>query len=395
MVIKRPHTSRLVSLSAAEVGAGVKTLVDVVNVDVVDRPWGDHVRCLSYKEGLEAPGFRQKGILYIVERVRDEDLVRIYTLHRERSTIPDVCSNMATESTSSTSPRLFQFRNIGRRRSPSSPTFEEAAPPNPNASQRFRSASLAQHQQASPSLSLAASQPQPGMYPPSPSSPTGGMNPFSSSAPPTAPTTTTTNPSRTLAYMLRRSSNRQGQQQSQQRALAATTGTGMGTGGPTASTTQGHNYPNTTTNNEAPAPPNPNPALNATMPPSSNAVNANGHPTANQSGPVGSGQQHGVQLQNPRPLPGTVHRIRLVPHLESSRSLPFEPIIRDAIENGPALRVGRFTDRQTAMASAPNAPNALKIAFRSKVVSRGHAEIWVESGGKVCLRAFNNGTCPH
>lgn len=69
--------------------------------------------------------------------------------------------------------------------------------------------------------------------------------------------------------------------------------------------------------------------------------------------------------------------------MESLRSLPFEPIIRDAVEGSPPLRVGRFTDRQTAMASAPNAPNALKIAFRSKVVSRGHAEIWVEAGGKV------------
>ncbi|KAF9504722.1 hypothetical protein BS47DRAFT_1354824 [Hydnum rufescens UP504] len=84
--------------------------------------------------------------------------------------------------------------------------------------------------------------------------------------------------------------------------------------------------------------------------------------------------------------PPQTHRIRLVPHLESTRSLPFEPIIRDAIENGPILRVGRFTDRQTAVASAPNAPNALKIAFRSKVVSRGHAEIWVETGGKFFLK---------
>ncbi|KAF8324930.1 SMAD/FHA domain-containing protein, partial [Cantharellus anzutake] len=81
------------------------------------------------------------------------------------------------------------------------------------------------------------------------------------------------------------------------------------------------------------------------------------------------------------------HRIRLVPHLESTRSLPFEPIIRDAIENGPVIRVGRFTDRQTnGNNSAPNAPNALKIAFRSKVVSRGHAEIWVEEGGKFFIR---------
>lgn len=81
--------------------------------------------------------------------------------------------------------------------------------------------------------------------------------------------------------------------------------------------------------------------------------------------------------------PGQAHRIRLVPHLESTRSLPFEPIIRDPIENGSVLKVGRFTDRQVPAASSANAHNSLKIAFKSKVVSRGHAELWVESGGKV------------
>lgn len=308
---------------------------------------------------------------------------------------------MATETTS-TSPRLFQFRHIGRRRSPSNPTFGETAPLDPNAPQRhppLRSASFAQQQQPSaPPLSLAAVQPS-GLHTPSPSSPISGINLFSSSGSPA--TTTSTNHSR-LAHMLRRSSNRpvreQQQQLQQQRSSPSAIAMGMGvlsTGGPiaTATATQGHNYPNTTTNNEAPAP---NPALNATMSPSSNALYPTAQQTSNQPPPVGSGQhqagQGGVQVQthqNSRPLPGTVHRIRLVPHLESSRSLPFEPIVRDAIENGPALRVGRFTDRQTAIATAPNAPNALKIAFRSKVVSRGHAEIWVESGGKVCLGSWD------
>lgn len=86
--------------------------------------------------------------------------------------------------------------------------------------------------------------------------------------------------------------------------------------------------------------------------------------------------------------PGQAHRIRLVPHLESTRSLPFEPIIRDPIEGGSVLKVGRFTDRQVPAASSANASNSLKIAFKSKVVSRGHAELWVEAGGKVCLLLF-------
>ncbi|KAJ7136328.1 hypothetical protein C8R43DRAFT_1020486 [Mycena crocata] len=42
---------------------------------------------------------------------------------------------------------------------------------------------------------------------------------------------------------------------------------------------------------------------------------------------------------------GATHRIRLVPHLDSRRSLRFDPIARDLKEAEPALRIGRFTDR--------------------------------------------------
>ncbi|MCO5556064.1 hypothetical protein L7F22_009608 [Adiantum nelumboides] len=131
------------------------------------------------------------------------------------------------------------------------------------------------------------------------------------------------------------------------------------------------------------------------------------------------------------------HRVRLVPHLEATRSLHFEPIERDLIEGAMAVKIGRFTDRGqgaqgnanestgasvangstvglssiTASASAVgstanstiNTPGARggaipsatggagrvdtgRIAFKSKVVSRGHAEIWSESGGKVFIR---------
>ncbi|KAJ7241572.1 hypothetical protein C8J57DRAFT_1526721 [Mycena rebaudengoi] len=54
------------------------------------------------------------------------------------------------------------------------------------------------------------------------------------------------------------------------------------------------------------------------------------------------------------------HRLRLVPHLDSRRSLRFDPIAR-------------------AQAHAED----WAIAFKSKVVSRAHAEVWVEgaSGG--------------
>jgi hypothetical protein len=64
-------------------------------------------------------------------------------------------------------------------------------------------------------------------------------------------------------------------------------------------------------------------------------------------------------------------RIRLVPNVGlSSRSFVFEVIDRE-LEPGVTYRIGRFSDR-----------NALadRLSFKSKVVSRGHSEIWTEQG---------------
>ncbi|KAJ7750839.1 hypothetical protein B0H16DRAFT_846524 [Mycena metata] len=79
---------------------------------------------------------------------------------------------------------------------------------------------------------------------------------------------------------------------------------------------------------------------------------------------------------------GQTHRIRLVPHLDSRRSLRFDPISRDLrpVPLDPALRIGRFTDRSGLGLAAVNALNGSKIAFKSKVVSRAHAEVWCEEG---------------
>ncbi|KAI7878948.1 SMAD/FHA domain-containing protein [Lichtheimia hyalospora FSU 10163] len=83
--------------------------------------------------------------------------------------------------------------------------------------------------------------------------------------------------------------------------------------------------------------------------------------------------------ENTIPLNDTAHsntttppppHIRIVPHLESSRSLVFGVIERDVRENN-VIKIGRFTDRFLT-------PN--RITFRSKVVSRGHAELWNEDG---------------
>jgi pSer/pThr/pTyr-binding forkhead associated (FHA) protein len=85
-------------------------------------------------------------------------------------------------------------------------------------------------------------------------------------------------------------------------------------------------------------------------------------------------------------LTGVSHRIRLVPHLDSRRSLRFDPITRDVAEGDTALRIGRFTERSGVGITQANAINSNKLAFKSKVVSRAHAEVWSEPGGKFFIR---------
>ncbi|KAI8138894.1 SMAD/FHA domain-containing protein [Fennellomyces sp. T-0311] len=70
-----------------------------------------------------------------------------------------------------------------------------------------------------------------------------------------------------------------------------------------------------------------------------------------------------------------IPHIRIVPHLDSPRSLVFNVIERE-VRDDTVLKIGRFTERFLS-------PN--RITFRSKVVSRGHAEIWTE-GGKFYIR---------
>ncbi|KAF9404599.1 hypothetical protein BGZ94_004059 [Podila epigama] len=65
-----------------------------------------------------------------------------------------------------------------------------------------------------------------------------------------------------------------------------------------------------------------------------------------------------------------VPHIRIVPHLDAPRSLHFDVVDKDVPE-GFVLKIGRFTDKQTL-------PN--RVTFKSKVVSRGHAEIYSDQG---------------
>ncbi|GJJ71263.1 E3 ubiquitin-protein ligase DMA1/2 [Entomortierella parvispora] len=70
------------------------------------------------------------------------------------------------------------------------------------------------------------------------------------------------------------------------------------------------------------------------------------------------------------PAAPPVPHIRIVPHLDAPRSLHFEVVDKD-VPQGFVLKIGRFTDKQ----ALPN-----RVTFKSKVVSRGHAEIYTDQG---------------
>ncbi|KAG6818768.1 hypothetical protein H0H93_001980, partial [Arthromyces matolae] len=80
------------------------------------------------------------------------------------------------------------------------------------------------------------------------------------------------------------------------------------------------------------------------------------------------------------------HRIRLVPHIDSRRNLRFDPITRDLTPSTTPLRIGRFTDRSGLGLASINSLSSNRLAFKSKVVSRAHAEIYVESGGRFFIK---------
>ncbi|KIK34007.1 hypothetical protein CY34DRAFT_52490, partial [Suillus luteus UH-Slu-Lm8-n1] len=70
-------------------------------------------------------------------------------------------------------------------------------------------------------------------------------------------------------------------------------------------------------------------------------------------------------------VPPLTHHICLVPYIDSNHTFHFEPIYRDLRDGDTPLRIGRYTDRSTS---------TTKIGFKSKVLSRIHAEIWSENG---------------
>lgn len=97
------------------------------------------------------------------------------------------------------------------------------------------------------------------------------------------------------------------------------------------------------------------------------------------SRPVTAGSESGAN---------DTHSFRLVPHLESNRSLHFDPVDRKVLPF-IVVSIGRFTDRTSP--PPPPIPNTspsdpARVAFKSKVVSRGHAEIWCDETGKFLIR---------
>lgn len=77
---------------------------------------------------------------------------------------------------------------------------------------------------------------------------------------------------------------------------------------------------------------------------------------------------------------GAQVHVRIVPNIENpSRSLIFD-IVDRVLSVGSVIRIGRYSERHA---------NLDCMSFKSKVVSRCHCEVWVETDGKVNMGPFN------
>ncbi|OZJ03615.1 hypothetical protein BZG36_03704, partial [Bifiguratus adelaidae] len=91
--------------------------------------------------------------------------------------------------------------------------------------------------------------------------------------------------------------------------------------------------------------------------------------TAENSSPQATTAPQASASAASAPPSSRVPHIRIVPHLDGHRSLRFDVIDRE-VPSGTIIKIGRFTDKSAT---------TNRISFRSKVVSRGHAEIWTEN----------------
>jgi hypothetical protein len=65
------------------------------------------------------------------------------------------------------------------------------------------------------------------------------------------------------------------------------------------------------------------------------------------------------------------HRIRLVPNVGTTTRCFVFDVIERTLRSGVVLKLGRYSDRNSC---------ADRLSFKSKVVSRCHAELWQEDG---------------
>ena len=82
------------------------------------------------------------------------------------------------------------------------------------------------------------------------------------------------------------------------------------------------------------------------------------------------------------------YKIRFLPQLENDRSPNFF-IINRQLKTGKMIKLGRYTDKsnnEQKLCGGGGDKHSLTINFRSKVVSRNHAEIKVDKDGKFYLR---------
>ncbi|OLY77993.1 E3 ubiquitin-protein ligase DMA2 [Smittium mucronatum] len=81
-----------------------------------------------------------------------------------------------------------------------------------------------------------------------------------------------------------------------------------------------------------------------------------------------AGNSDSISKKSSKQIP----HIRIAPHIVDVRQCLYFEVIDRQVPEGLVVKVGRFTDKVSNQQT--------RIAFKSKVVSRSHAEIWTENG---------------
>lgn len=133
--------------------------------------------------------------------------------------------------------------------------------------------------------------------------------------------------------------------------------------------------------NAVPVPANnvqPAPARTASLPTQTNGVR---HTASNQE------LNRILNGTTPSPPPASEQNskptIRFTQHVDSRAprpSLQFSPMGRTLPTGKEVIKVGRYSERETAPNQPANLSTAAPVGFKSKVVSRRHCEFWVENG---------------